>query len=147
MSKTLAFLKPDTACNPYIVQRVIQRLDQENLKIVQSKSMQWTLAQSQQFYSAHREKFFYNRLCGMLSSGPFIALALEGDDCVAKWRNIIGPTHLLTAKLTDPTSLRALFATSDTRNGFHGSDAESVEQEINIVFPELEIIYRSKSKT
>jgi len=144
-SRTLAFLKPDTACNPIVVQRVLQVLEESRLKVAHSKQCMWTKETAEAFYLAHKHRFFYNRLCGMLSSGPFLAIVLEsadGDDAVAKWRKLIGPTHALKAKLSDPACLRAQFATSDTRNGFHGADEESVEQELQFVFPE---IYRSKS--
>ncbi|ORE18378.1 kinase-like protein, partial [Rhizopus microsporus] len=71
-------------------------------------------------YNAHG-KFFYHRLCGYMTSGPFHAMILSSPNAIKEWRSLIGPTHPVRARIHQPDTLRALYGLTDTRNSFHGS--------------------------
>ena len=79
-------------------------------------------------------KFFFPRLVDYMTSGPVEALVLEGPNAVARWRALMGPTHPPRARIVAPTSIRARFGMTDTRNATHGSDAEAARSEISLVF-------------
>jgi nucleoside-diphosphate kinase len=137
---TLALLKPDLYADQQRVRKVHQAIKDASLQILYQRDLIWHPTQAEAFYAEHRGRFFYERLCGYMSSGPFQALVLGGDDAIQRWRSLIGPTHPVRARIQAPQSLRSLYGISDTRNSFHGSDApETAKREINFFFPELDV--------
>jgi nucleoside diphosphate kinase len=140
---TLAIIKPD----------LTRRLTSEQLHhirtAVQAKGLtvratrdipRLTRAQTEQFYGSHEGRFFFPRLVQYMSSGPLTCWVLQGPRAITAWRDLIGPTHVTTARSTRPDSLRAQFAFSDTKNSFHGSDSvDSAMEEIKFFFPNLDV--------
>lgn len=114
---------------------VVQRIIDEGLEIVRMKEMTFDDKMAALFYAEHVGKGFYSELAGYMTSGPIVALELSGDNAIAKWREIIGPTKKEVAVEQAPNSLRALYARSTTENLCHGSDSkESAAREIGIIF-------------
>lgn len=114
---------------------VIKRINDEGLKIVRMKTMQFDQDFAAKFYAEHVGKSFYPDLAGYMTSGPIVAMELAGPNAVLKWREIIGPTKKEVAVQQAPNSLRALYARSTTENLCHGSDAvETAQREIGLVF-------------
>ena len=90
--RTLSIIKPDaTARN--ITGKIIDKFESAGLRIVASKRVQWTEAQAQKFYEVHKERPFYNDLVAFMTSAPIVLQVLEGDDAVAKNREIMGATN------------------------------------------------------
>ncbi|KAI8982238.1 nucleoside diphosphate kinase [Mycotypha africana] len=138
---TLALLKPDICANPLLIDKVKEAIRKNNMEIVHEKRVLWTEKEAGQFYQEHQQKFFYHRLCGYMTSGPFQAMILTSpktNNVIKEWRQLIGPTHPVKARIHKPNTLRALYGLTDTRNSFHGSDSdESAKSEIAFFFPEL----------
>eukprot|EP01129_Flabellula_baltica_P009904 TRINITY_DN4123_c0_g1_i2.p1 TRINITY_DN4123_c0_g1~~TRINITY_DN4123_c0_g1_i2.p1 ORF type:complete len:158 (+),score=29.41 TRINITY_DN4123_c0_g1_i2:239-712(+) len=143
MSITLALLKPDflrrKGNSDY--DYVMKKAHEVGLKVLTKKRLaRWKASQIEEFYQEFEGLFFYERLIFSMSSGKVEGIVFQHDteDAIKVWRDLIGPTHLYTAKTTRPDSLRAKFATSDTRNSFHGSDSHcSAIREMKIFFPEF----------
>lgn len=115
--------------------KVVQRIIDEGLQIIRMKTMTFDDQMAALFYAEHVGKGFYSELAGYMTSGPIVALELAGDNAIAKWREIIGPTKKEVAVEQAPNSLRALYARSTTENLCHGSDSkESAAREIGIIF-------------
>ncbi|KAG0344162.1 Nucleoside diphosphate kinase 6 [Podila humilis] len=137
---TLALLKPDLTANRNKVEKVFAHIQKNNFNILAHKTLLWSKADAEAFYGEHRGKFFFERLCGYMTSGHFHALILEKPNAIADWRALIGPTHPPRARINAPGTLRALYGMTDTRNSFHGSDAdETAKSEIRFFFPEFDI--------
>ena len=117
-----------------IFQAVLQRIREQNLVIVRGKRCTVSEKMTDELYGEHQGRFFHGRLVDWIQSGPVIALELRGVDAVAKWRALLGPTRPVAALDSAPTSLRALYGLSDTRNAAHGSDAQAAERELRIFF-------------
>ena len=93
---------------------------------------------AEQFYSEHKEKFFYNRLVTFMSSGPCQPLILARQDAISGWRELMGPTKVFRTRFSHPESIRGRFGLTDTRNVSHGSDSEQTARaEIKFFFPEF----------
>ncbi|CAO3640138.1 unnamed protein product [Mucor fragilis] len=133
---TLALLKPDICANAALPPKIRKAIQAKNLEIVQERDVLWTEQQAGEFYAEHKGKFFYHRLCGYMTSGPFKAMILASPSAIKDWRALIGPTHPVRARVNQPDTLRALYGLTDTRNSFHGSDSDdSAKQEIKFFFP------------
>ena len=116
--------------------KVIDRIIDEGLQIVQMKTMKMDMAFAEKFYAEHVGKPFFKDLSGYMTSGTIVAMELAGPNAVAKWREIIGPTKKEVAVEQAPNSLRALYARSTTENLCHGSDAvATANRELALVFP------------
>ncbi|ORZ15495.1 nucleoside diphosphate kinase [Lobosporangium transversale] len=136
---TLALLKPDLAANSAHVGKVFAHIQQNEFKVLAHKHLLWSKSQAEAFYGEHRGKFFFERLCGYMTSGHFYALILEKPNAITDWRALIGPTHPPRARINAPDTLRSLYGMTDTRNSFHGSDAaETAKNEIQFFFPEFD---------
>ncbi|MGI9381170.1 MAG: nucleoside-diphosphate kinase [Methyloligellaceae bacterium] len=135
--RTLSIIKPDaTARN--ITGKIVDKFESAGLRIVASKRVQWTESQAQKFYEVHKERPFYNDLVAFMTSGPIVIQVLEGDDAVAKNREIMGATNPEEAA---PGTIRKEFAENIERNSVHGSDsAENAEIEISLCFEAGEIV-------
>ncbi|XP_044174134.1 nucleoside diphosphate kinase 6-like isoform X2 [Acropora millepora] len=103
----------------------------------------WIFSKTARFQTFKKDRkkpnrFFYNRLVGFMSSAPMTAIVLAKENGVKEWRELMGPTKTYRAKEIAPTSIRALYGISDTRNAAHGSDSdESARKEISYFFPEF----------
>lgn len=90
---TLALLKPDICSNAALPPKIKQAILNRGMTILQERPVLWTEEQAGQFYAEHKGKFFYHRLCGYMTSGPFHAMILSSPNAIKEWRSLIGPTH------------------------------------------------------
>ena len=108
------------------------------MRIVAQRRVRLTLEQAQGFYAVHSERAFFDDLCGFMISGPVVVQVLEGEDAIAKNREIMGATNPANA---DDGTIRKDFAESIEANSVHGSDApETAAQEISYFFSALDIV-------
>jgi nucleoside-diphosphate kinase len=134
--QTLSLIKPDAVKNHHIGE-IIARFEKEGLRIAALKMTQLTPEQAGTFYQVHRERPFYAQLVQHISSGPIVALVLEGDEAVRRNRKIMGATD---PKKAEKGTIRADFAESLTANAVHGSDSpETAREEIAFFFRPNEI--------
>ncbi|MGI9406859.1 MAG: nucleoside-diphosphate kinase [Hyphomicrobiaceae bacterium] len=135
--RTLSMIKPDaTARN--LTGRIIAKLEDAGLRVVASKRVHWSEAQAQKFYEVHKERPFYNDLVSFMTSGPIVVQVLEGEDAVAKNREVMGATNPEEAA---PGTIRKEFAENIERNSVHGSDSvENARIEIGLNFTADEIV-------
>ena len=137
IQQTLSIIKPD-ATKRNIIGKILSKLESSGLKIIAQKKIQLTEYQAKEFYKVHKEKPFYDDLVKFMISGPLVVQVLEGDDAVAKNRNVMGATNPADAK--DGT-IRKEFAESLEANSVHGSDSiENANIEISFFFSQIEII-------
>eukprot|EP00730_Choanoeca_flexa_P018067 TRINITY_DN8766_c0_g1_i2.p1 TRINITY_DN8766_c0_g1~~TRINITY_DN8766_c0_g1_i2.p1 ORF type:complete len:199 (+),score=13.36 TRINITY_DN8766_c0_g1_i2:50-646(+) len=133
MQHTLALIKPDAAG---YADEIIDAIQQAGFTILNKRRVRLSLEQTSDFYIEHYGKDFFPSLISFMSSGPVTALILAGEDGIAAWRELIGPTNAKKAKEIAPTSLRARFGTDNQRNALHGSDSTiSANREIKFFFP------------
>jgi len=136
LERTFSIIKPD-ATRRNIVGKVITKLEEGGLRVVAAKRLQMTRAQAEGFYAVHRERPFFRELVDFMISGPVIVMVLEGENAVAKNREIMGATN---PKDAAPGTIRKEFAESIGENSVHGSDApETARSEIRFFFDESEI--------
>ncbi|MDF2094596.1 nucleoside-diphosphate kinase [Aquibaculum arenosum] len=137
IERTLSIIKPD-ATRRNITGKIIDRLETAGLRVVAQKRVQLTQAQAEGFYAVHRERPFFNDLVSFMVSGPVVVQVLEGEDAVAKNREVMGATNPENA---DAGTIRRDFAESIEANSVHGSDsAENAANEIAYFFSECEIV-------
>jgi nucleoside-diphosphate kinase len=135
--RTLSILKPD-ATRRNITGAINAIIEKSDLRIVAQKRIQLTEAQAGKFYDVHKERPFYADLVNFMISGPVVVQVLEGDNAVAKYREVMGATNPANAA---PGTIRAEHAESIEANSVHGSDsAENAATEIRFFFSEYEII-------
>ena len=135
--RTLSIIKPD-ATRRNITGKVISKLEDAGLRIVAQKRVRWSRADAEQFYAVHKERPFFNDLVAFMTSGPIVLQVLEGDDAVARNREVMGATNPADAAAG---TIRAEFAESVGENSVHGSDApETVAVEIAYFFSGLELV-------
>jgi nucleoside-diphosphate kinase len=134
--RTLSIIKPD-ATRRNLTGRINAKFEEAGLRIVAQKRVQLTLAQAETFYGVHRERGFFKDLVGFMTSGPVVLQVLEGENAVAKNREIMGATD---PKKADAGTIRAEFAENIEANSVHGSDsAENAATEIAYFFAGVEI--------
>lgn len=135
--RTFSMIKPD-ATKRNITGQVLAKLEAAGLRVVAQKRIHMSLAQAQGFYAVHKERPFFGELTEMMSSGPTIVQVLEGENAIAKNREVMGATN--PAEAADGT-IRKEHALSIGENTVHGSDApETAAQEIAYFFAETEIV-------
>ncbi|MCS7262946.1 MAG: nucleoside-diphosphate kinase [Aquificaceae bacterium] len=140
MERTLVIVKPD-AFEKGATGKIIDRFISEGFQIRALKLLRLTREQAEGFYAVHRERPFFGELVEFMTSGPVVAMVLEGQEAVKRVREIIGPTDSEEARRVAPDSLRALFGTDKGRNAVHASDSvESASYEIPFIFSQLEIV-------
>lgn len=133
---TLSIIKPDGVASHHIGE-IIERFEKNGLTVAGIKMVKLTPEEAGQFYAVHKDRPFYPNLVKFMSSGPIVALVLQGDDAIAKNRQIMGATDPSKAS---PGTIRADFASSTTQNTVHGSDSpESAKEEIAFFFKPNEI--------
>lgn len=137
MQRTLALIKPDAYAAGH--QGAIAAKIQENgLRILAIKSLHLTRAEAEGFYHVHKERPFFGDLCRFMSEGKIVAMVLEGDEAIAKWRALMGPTD---AKKAPKDTMRGMFGTDVERNATHGSDAvDTAAFEIGYFFAGRELV-------
>ena len=136
-TRTLSIIKPD-ATKRNLTGAINAKFEQAGLRIVAQKRILMTRAQAEAFYAVHKERPFFGELTGFMASGPVVAQVLEGEDAVAKNREVMGATN--PAEAAEGT-IRKEFALSIGENSVHGSDsAENAAIEIAFFFSELEIV-------
>lgn len=132
--RTFAIIKPDAVAGGNIA-AIQQAIIDANLNIISSKLVSLEDATVEGFYAEHLEKSFFPNLKAFMTSGPAVAMVLEGVDAVAAWRQLMGPTNTAVAQAEAPSSLRAKYGSDGTRNAVHGSDSElSASREIDFFF-------------
>ena len=137
MERTLSIIKPD-GVQRGLIGDVVKRLEENNLSIVAMKMLHMTQKQAQGFYAVHRERPFFESLTDFMSSGPAVVMVLEGENVIARYRELMGATDYKEA--ADGT-IRREFATDIEKNVVHGSDSpESASFEISYFFNRFEII-------
>jgi nucleoside-diphosphate kinase len=134
MERTLILVKPD-AFERNLSGEIIARFERKGLQLAGLKQMTMTTELAEQHYAEHAEKPFFGELVSFITSGPLVAMVLEGDRAIEAARQVIGATDPLKAS---PGSIRGDFATEVGQNMVHGSDApESAAREVGLFFPEL----------
>ncbi|KAJ2887975.1 hypothetical protein FB639_000953, partial [Coemansia asiatica] len=132
---TLALIKPDIAQNTDAVALVIRRITGRGYAIRDRVEIHLSRAQAAAFYEEHAGKPFFDDLVAFMSSGPIIALLVEGDDVIRGWRTMIGPTSPEAARAQVPQSIRAMLGADGPRNAVHGSDSvQGAQRELNFFF-------------
>ena len=131
LERTLSIIKPDAVERE--LETKIKKIFLDNkLNIVDSKKIQITKEEAEEFYKIHQTKPFYEKLCSYLSSGPIIAIILDGENAIQKNRDLMGATDPKKAK--DGT-IRKLYGISIDKNSVHGSDStENAKAEIDFFF-------------
>ena len=137
IERTLSIIKPD-ATRRNLTGQINARFEAADLRIVAQKRLHLTLEQAQGFYAVHKERAFFDDLCSFMISGPVVVQVLEGEDAIAKNREVMGATNPANA---DDGTIRKDFAESIEANSVHGSDApETAAEEINYFFAQTEIV-------
>jgi nucleoside-diphosphate kinase len=137
VQRTFSILKPD-ATKRNLTGAVNAVIEKAGLRIVAQKRIQMTTAQAQTFYAVHKERPFFGELVEFMTSGPVVVQVLEGEDAIARYREVMGATN--PANAADGT-IRKLFAQSVGENTVHGSDApETAAIEIAQFFAGNEIV-------
>lgn len=137
MERTLSIIKPD-GVKRGLIGEVVRMLEQNDLGIVAMKMVHMTKQQAEGFYAVHRERPFFQSLTEFMSSGPAIVMVLEGENVIARYRELMGATNYEEAA---EGTIRKLFATDIEQNVVHGSDApETAAFEISYFFNSFEII-------
>jgi nucleoside-diphosphate kinase len=136
MERTLSIIKPDGVAKG-LIGEVIKRFEGAGLKIIAMKMIHLSRKEAEGFYSVHRGKGFYESLTNFMSSGPCVAMILEGPQAIARNRELMGATN---PKEAAAGTIRREYASSIERNIVHGSDGpETAAFEMGYFFSELEI--------
>jgi len=139
VERTLSIIKPDAVAKNVIGQ-IISRFEDAGLSVVAGRMMQLTREQAEGFYAVHKERPFFGELVGFMISGPVFVQVLEGEDAIAKNRDLMGATN---PKEAEPGTIRADFAESIDANAVHGSDSpETAKTEIEFFFKPDELTSR-----
>lgn len=137
IQRTFSIIKPD-ATRRNLTGKVNAVLEEGGLRIVAQKRVHLTRAQAEAFYGVHKERPFFASLCDFMTSGPIVAQVLEGEDAVARNRELMGATNPANAA---EGTIRKLFAESIEANSVHGSDSpENAAIEIAFFFSGIEIV-------
>lgn len=131
MEQTLSIIKPD-AVKKGVIGKIIDRFESNGLRIVALKKLQLSANEAKKFYAVHKDRPFFGALVEFMTSGPVVAIILEGENAVIKNRDLMGATNPKEAK---PGTIRADFADSIDANAVHGSDSlENATTEIEFFF-------------
>ena len=137
IERTFSMIKPD-ATRRNLTGAITKMLEDAGLRIIASKRIRMTREQAEGFYAVHRERPFFNDLVRFMTSGPVVVQVLEGEDAVARNREVMGATNPAQA---DEGTIRKVHAESIEANSVHGSDSpENAQIEIDFFFDEDEIV-------
>jgi nucleoside-diphosphate kinase len=135
--RTLSIIKPD-ATERNITGLIIARLEAAGLRVIAQKRVWWTKKEAKKFYEVHKDQPFYKGLIVFMTSGPIVLQVLQGDNAIAKNREVMGSTNPVDAA---PGSIRKDFGVNLQRNSVHGSDSpETAKREISLCFKKSEIV-------
>ncbi len=141
IERTLSIIKPDAVAKN-VIGKIYTLFEDAGLKVIAARMVHLTKEQAEGFYAVHRERPFYNDLVAFMTSGPVMIQVLEGEDAIARNRELMGATNPADAA---PGTIRALFASNVEENAVHGSDApETAKTEIAFFFSEREICPRTR---
>jgi len=136
VERTLSIIKPD-AVGKNVIGKIYSRFETNGLKIVAAKMKWLSKAEAEGFYAVHKGRPFFNDLVTFMTSGPVMIQCLEGDDAIAKNRQLMGATD---PKKAEAGTIRADFAQSIDANAVHGSDGpDTAKVEVAYFFPEMEV--------
>lgn len=136
-TRTFSIIKPD-ATRRNLTGAVTKMLEEAGLRVVASKRIRMSQAQAEDFYGVHRERPFFGDLVSFMTSGPVVVQVLEGEDAVARNRQVMGATNPANA---EPGTIRKELAESIEANSVHGSDSdENAATEIAFFFSDDEIV-------
>jgi nucleoside-diphosphate kinase len=139
VERTLSIVKPDAVAKN-VIGEIYSRFEKADLKIVAARMMHLSRAEAEGFYAVHRERPFFRDLVEFMTTGPVMVQVLEGEDAIARNRELMGATD---PKKAAPGTIRADFAQSIDANAVHGSDAaETARTEIAYFFPACAIYAR-----
>ena len=137
--QTLAIVKPD-AVQRNLIGEIIRRIEQSGLQVAAARFLRLSKADAEGFYAVHRERPFFGSLVEYMGSGPVMVLALEGDNAIKRWRDLMGATDPAKAELG---TIRKDLGQSVEANATHGSDApETARHEIAYFFRTTEVVAR-----
>ena len=135
--RTLSIIKPD-ATRRNLTGKINAKFEEAGLRIVAQKRIKLSMEQAGKFYEVHKERPFYGELCEFMASEPVVVQVLEGENAIAKNREVMGATNPANA---DEGTIRKEFALSVGENSVHGSDApDTAKQEIAYFFSGLELV-------
>ena len=140
IERTLSMIKPD-AVGANLIGEIYRRFEAAGLRIVAARMLRLSREQAEQFYAVHKARPFYADLVDFMTSGPIVAQVLEGENAIARNREVMGATDPAVA---DAGTIRADFAANVEQNAVHGSDApETAAQEIAFFFDDAQICPRT----
>lgn len=141
IEQTLSIIKPD-AVSKNVIGDIISHFEKSGLKVVAAKMLHLSKDQAQKFYEVHKARPFYNDLVDFMIQGPVLVQVLEGENAIAKNRDLMGATD---PKKAEKHTIRAKFADSIEANAVHGSDSsDTAKQEIHFFFKSNEIFGHRK---
>ncbi len=137
MERTFAMIKPD-GVRRGLTPEILTRLQRKGYRVVGLKQMMISRELAQSHYAEHKERPFFGELVDFITSGPVVAIALEGENAITGWRGMMGATNPANAA---PGTIRADFATTTGENVTHGSDSpESAQRELGLFFKPDELL-------
>jgi nucleoside-diphosphate kinase len=136
MERTLCIVKPD-AVEKRVTGKILSMIEAAGLRIVAARMTRLGPEQAAAFYAVHRERPFYQSLIRFMTSGPILAVVLEGPQAITRWRALMGPTNSTEAP---KGTIRGEFGTDVERNAVHGSDGpDTAPVEIRFFFRDLDL--------
>jgi len=139
LERTLSIIKPD-AVKKNVIGQILGRFEKAGLRVIAARMMHLSRAEAEGFYAVHRSRPFFKDLVEFMISGPVLVQVLEGENAIAKNRELMGATD---PKKADKGTIRADFADSIDANAVHGSDsAENARTEVAYFFPACEVFGR-----
>ena len=140
IERTLSIIKPD-GVRDNLIGEIYRRFEQAGLRVVAARMVQLTQPQAEGFYAVHRERPFFADLVAFMTSGPVMVQVLEGENAIARNRELMGATN---PKEAAPGTIRADFAASIDANVVHGSDGpDTAAAEVSFFFSEMDICPRN----
>ena len=137
VERTLSIIKP-AATRRSLTGAIVDRFEQAGLRVIASRRIRFSQVQAEAFYAVHKERPFFGSLVSFMTSGPVVVQCLEGENAIAKNREVMGATNPANAAAG---TIRKDFAESIEANSVHGSDApETAAQEISFFFSGLDIV-------
>ena len=137
LERTFSIIKPD-ATRRNITGKIVDRIESAGLRVIASRRIRMSRAQAEGFYGVHRERPFFGELVDFMISGPVVVQVLEGEDAIAKYREVMGATNPADA---DEGTIRKTYAESIEANSVHGSDSdENAATEIAFFFKPEELV-------
>ncbi len=134
IERTFAMIKPD-AVAAHNSGKIIDLIEQNGFTILAMRKMKLDKQKAEEFYAVHKDRPFFGELVSFVASGPVIVMALERDNAVKAWRDLMGATD---SRKADKGTVRNLYGTDIGKNAVHGSDSvENAQIELKLFFPEL----------